>query len=186
MSKPKRKRKKHGQGSWQPAPDQSEAALVELQAKADEISQSEGETPGAVWGAIHQLLLKTNADSGEAASIIASRDIDVLHRMIRKLRGLEVEPVDDKPKKVAAEIPHETLRTAMRAFRKRMKLIRLDHESKLGVGPMSGGKIADFDAILPPNDFPRSVWEALVTEGKLKNAGQGFYMLCDTTKKSWD
>lgn len=186
MSKPKRKRKKHGHGSAPPVLDQAEAAIEELRAKADEISQSEGETPGAVWGAIHQLLIKAHAASSESASIITSRDIDGLHRMIRKLRGLEVETADDKPKKVAAEIPHETLRTAMRAFRKRMKLIRLDHESKLGVGPMSGGKIADFDAILPPNDFPRAVWEALVAEGKLKNAGQGFYMLCDTTKKSWD
>ena len=186
MSKPKRKRKKHGHGSGQPVPDQSEAVLVGLQAKADEISQSQGETPGAVWGAIHQLLLKTDTDSSEAASIIASRDIDGLHRAIRKLRGLEVEPANDKPKKVAAEIPHETLRTALRAFRKRMKLIRLDHESKLGVGPMSSGKKADFDAILPPNDFSRAVWQALVAKGKLKNAGQGFYMLCDTSKKSWD
>ncbi len=187
MSKPKRKRKKHGHGTGQPVPDQAEAALVELQTKADEISQSEGDTPGAVWGAIHKLLLKAHADSHDAATIIASRDIDGLRKTIRKLRGEEeAEPANEKPIKVAVEIPHETLRTAMRAFRKRMKLIRLDHESKLGVGPMSGGKKADFDAILPPNDFPKSVWEALVAEGKLINAGQGFYMLVDTSKKSWD
>ena len=187
MSKPKRKRKKHGHGSAPPVPDQAEAAIVELQAIAKEITKSVGETPGEVWGAIHKLLLKAHADSSEAATIIASRDFDGLQNTIRKLRGEEAdEPSDDKPTKVVAEIPHETLRTAMRAFRKRIKLIRLDHESKLGVGPMSGGKKADFDAILPPNDFSRAVWEALVTEGKLKNAGQGFYMLCDTEKKSWD
>ena len=182
MSKPKRKRKKHGHGSGQPVPSQFEAVLVELQAKVDEISQSQGETPGQAWGAVHKLLLKSHADSSEAAIIIASRDVGGLQRALRKLRGLEDELEDEKPVKAAVEIPSDTLKQAMRAFRKRMKLIRLDHESRLGVGPMSGGKIADFDAIIPPNDFSLAVWEALVAAGRLENAGQGFYMLSESAK----
>lgn len=188
MSKPKRKRKKHGHGPSQPVPDQSEAVLVELQALADEISCSEGDTPGQVWGAIHKLLLKAHSDSSAAAIIISSRDIDGLQQVLRKMHGLEDETDndkdEDKPAKVAVEIPSETLKQAMRAFRKRMKLIRLDHESKLGVGPMSGGKIADFDAIIPPNDYSIAVWEALVAQGRLENAGQGFYMLSESAKST--
>ncbi|MCP3914857.1 MAG: hypothetical protein GY711_04755 [bacterium] len=65
----------------------------------------------------------------------------------------------------------------MRAFRKRLKLTRLDHESKLGVGPMTGGRKASFDAILPPHEFPPEVWRALVAEGKLRDLGAGFFQL---------
>ena len=67
----------------------------------------------------------------------------------------------------------------MHAFRKRLKLTRLDHESKLGVGPMTSGRKADVDAILPPREFAAQVWEALVTDGQLKAAGQGFYALSE-------
>ena len=75
------------------------------------------------------------------------------------------------------DIPHETRKMAMHAIRKRLKLTRLDHESKLGVGPMSSGRKADVDAILPPHEYARQVWEALVAEGQLNAAGQGFYAL---------
>jgi len=71
----------------------------------------------------------------------------------------------------------EELRRAMRAFRKRLKLVRLDRESGLGVGPMTGGKQADVDAIMPPREFPVTVWTALVEAGELRPAGRGFYRL---------
>ena len=95
--------------------------------------------------------------------------------------GLEAEPVEggNTPDKARADIPAETLKKAMRAFRRRIKLIRLDHESRLGVGPMTGGRKADFDAILPPQEFASRVWEKLAETGQLRNAGQGFYMLAE-------
>ena len=71
----------------------------------------------------------------------------------------------------------EVLKRAMKAFRKRLKLTRLDEESKLGVGPLSGGKRSSVVAINPPNQYPSAVWEALVDQGKLKRAGTGFYAL---------
>ncbi|MBT8486737.1 MAG: hypothetical protein HKO59_12935 [Phycisphaerales bacterium] len=67
----------------------------------------------------------------------------------------------------------------MRAFRKRLKLTRLDHESKLGVGPMTGGRDSGIRAIMPPRAFDQTVWDALVREGKLRKAGPGFYELAD-------
>lgn len=75
-------------------------------------------------------------------------------------------------------IPPETLKSALKAFRKRLKLARLDEESKLGVSkPMTGGKKSGIVAITPPNQFPREVWEALVVQGDLKAAGSGMYKL---------
>ena len=69
----------------------------------------------------------------------------------------------------------EELRKAMKAFKKRLKLARLDDESSLGHGPMSSGKTSGIVAITPPNQYPRSVWDALVAVGRLKYSGQGLY-----------
>jgi hypothetical protein len=71
------------------------------------------------------------------------------------------------------------LKLALKAFKKRLKLTRLDAESKIGVGPMSSGANWGIVAIMPPNQYPRSVWDELVRLGKLKNAGQGMYSLVE-------
>ncbi len=73
----------------------------------------------------------------------------------------------------------EELRLAMKAFRKRLKLTKLDDESRIGHGPMSGGGKSGVVAITPPNQFPRDVWEELAEQGKLKRAGRGIYELVD-------
>ncbi len=181
MTKGKRKRKRPGGGSTQVAAS-PEAALAELDARIGDIRASDPADAGPLWGAVHKLLLKAKADPAEVAHIIATRDADALARLVRILRGEELEQasgIEDSAEVEAdySDIAPDLLKEAMRAFRKRIKLIRLDHESKLGVGPMTGGRIADFDAILPPQEFSRRVWEALVAAGKLDRAGQGFYML---------
>ncbi len=73
----------------------------------------------------------------------------------------------------------EELRLAMKAFRKRLKLTKLDDESRIGHGPMSGGGKSGVVAITPPNQFPKDVWEELADQGKLKRAGRGVYELVD-------
>ena len=74
----------------------------------------------------------------------------------------------------------EELRRAMKAFKKRLKLTRLDDESGLGHGPMTGGRSSGVVAIMPPNQYPRAVWDALVERGRLKYAGQGLYQMADS------
>ncbi len=72
----------------------------------------------------------------------------------------------------------ETLKSALKAFRKRLKLTRLDAESKLGAHkPMTGGQKSGIVAIRPPNQFPDEVWQELARQGKLKDTGAGFYQL---------
>ena len=71
----------------------------------------------------------------------------------------------------------EELKAAFKAFKKRLKLTRLDAESNLGGGPLSGGRKSDIVAITPPGDFPQAVWDELVRQGKLKKAGRGTYEL---------
>ena len=74
----------------------------------------------------------------------------------------------------------EVLRKAMKAYKKRLKLTRLDAESGLGRGPLSGGKSSGIVAIMPPNQYPKAVWDELVAHGRLKFAGQGLYQPADS------
>lgn len=74
-------------------------------------------------------------------------------------------------------IPSEELKKAYHAFKKRLKLARLDDESSLGRGAMSSGGKSSIQAIQPPNQYPKAVWDALVRQGKLRYAGQGLYEL---------
>jgi hypothetical protein len=71
----------------------------------------------------------------------------------------------------------DELALALKAFRKRLKLTRLDDESRLGYGPMTGGGKSGVVAIKPPDQFRREVWEELAKQGKLKYTGRGLYEL---------
>ena len=72
----------------------------------------------------------------------------------------------------------EELKKALKAFKKRMKMTRLDDESRLGHSPLTGGG-AKIVAIQPPSGFGREIWEELAGKGFLKNDGGGFYMLVE-------
>ena len=85
----------------------------------------------------------------------------------------EATPSSEPPSK-------EELKRALKAFRKRLKLTRLDDESRLGYGPMTGGGMSGIVAITPPNQYPAAVWEELVKQGRLTNSGGGQYELVQT------
>jgi len=74
----------------------------------------------------------------------------------------------------------EQLKQALKAFRKRLKLTRLDAESNLGGGPLSSGRDSGIVAVAPPQQFPQAVWDELVRLGKLKPAGRGTYELVES------
>ena len=74
----------------------------------------------------------------------------------------------------------EELRRALKAFKKRLKLTRLDDESSLGHGPMTGGHASGIVAVVPPNQYRKAAWEKLVEQGRLEYAGQGLYQLATT------
>ncbi len=69
------------------------------------------------------------------------------------------------------------LKRAMKAFRKRLKLTHLNEESKLGRNPLTSGKKSQVVAIMPPHQYPPEVWQELARQGKVKDAGGGFFEL---------
>ncbi len=73
----------------------------------------------------------------------------------------------------------EQLKQALKAFKKRLKLTRLDDESQLSRRPVTGGKPSGVVAITPPTQFPPAVWEELVRQGKLRKTGHGMYEMVE-------
>jgi hypothetical protein len=71
----------------------------------------------------------------------------------------------------------QELKAALKAFKKRLKLTRLDDQSRIGVGPFSSGRQSAVVAIAPPEQFPQHVWDELVRQGKLKRVSKGQYEL---------
>jgi hypothetical protein len=64
----------------------------------------------------------------------------------------------------------EHLKQALKAFKERLKVTRLDAESSISDGPLSGGRRADIVATTPPSRFVQAVWDELVRQGKLHHA----------------
>ncbi len=86
---------------------------------------------------------------------------------------------DDLPAEPESPLDPAELKRAMKAFRKRLKLTRLNEESKLGRNPLTSGKKSNVVAIMPPHQYPDAIWQELIHRGRLKDAGNGFYELVE-------
>jgi hypothetical protein len=81
------------------------------------------------------------------------------------------------PETTPSPTPDE-LKAALKAFKKRLKLTRLDNESRLSGGPLTG-RASDIVGISPPNQYPTAVWEELARQGKIRKLGGGLYGLAE-------
>lgn len=99
----------------------------------------------------------------------------------REPQPSDAEPAPEAPTAPGAPTPDE-LRSALKAFKKRLKLARLDDESRLGKRALTSGGKSSIVAIQPPRQYPRMVWDELVKQGRLKYAGQGLYELVNPSE----
>ena len=74
-------------------------------------------------------------------------------------------------------LTRDTIKRAMKAFRKRIKLMRLDDESRIGQNPLSKGEKSTIMGVRPPEQYPPEIWDELVELGKLRKAEDGVYEL---------
>lgn len=93
----------------------------------------------------------------------------------KRLRNLAKSFPDDSPE--AKE--RLMFRDAMRAFRKRLRLYRLDDESRLGGAALTEGKASSISAIMPPDSYPQEVWDKLVEQGQLRITKEGAYEIVE-------
>ena len=80
-----------------------------------------------------------------------------------------------------SEPTKEQVKGAFKAFKKRLKLTRLDAESQITRNPLSTGRGHGIVAIEPPAEFPQACWDELVKQNKLKKAGRGMYELVENS-----
>lgn len=147
-------------------------AIQKLRQLCNDITDSnDGLAIVDAWAVVARLLPRATSDPAEAQRIIKEQDGPALSRMIDAIEN----PQKAAPATAPADATHQEMKDAMHAFRKRLKLARLNDESKLGGRLMTGGKKSEIDAVEAPRDFPPRVWKALVRAGKLRDTGQGFY-----------
>jgi hypothetical protein len=122
------------------------------------------------WKQVFRLLQRTDLPKGRVTGVVGMRDVAGLAEIIDRLRS----PSACGGEK---EVDPDVMKKAFDAFRKRLKLTVLDEESTLGRSPLTKGSGSTVAAIVPPNEWPDEVWQALVREGKLKDIGHGLYGL---------
>jgi hypothetical protein len=126
------------------------------------------------WKQVYNLLQKTDLPSVRVTHVVGMRDVAGLTELIDQLRApaaAVAPPQADAP-------DAETCRRAMRAFRKRLALTRLDDESQISShSSLSKGADSRVAAIIPPREWPESVWQELGRQGRLRYIGDGFYEL---------
>lgn len=73
----------------------------------------------------------------------------------------------------------ETVKRAIKAFRRRLKLTREEDENRLGHNAMTSGRTSAIVGIKPPEQYPPEVWQEIADLGRLKKHSDGVYELVD-------
>lgn len=162
------------------------ALVREIDAALSRIAESDPSAAGPLWGAMHKLLLRAKVDPHALMRVIGARDLAELRRTVARAKGEPVEqhvspPAEPTPAGAAdaPAIDPAVLQEALRLFRKRLRLMQLDADSRLGHGPTSGTGQHRIEALAPPRDYPIAVWEALVRAGKLRREGDGMLSIAE-------
>lgn len=158
----------------------------------------------SLWQSAHTALKSTPADQMKVGTVIAQRDLKGLAALVEQMsKGTFAAdrkapepvaptppappampappgaPVAAAPALAGAPPSHDQLKGALSAFKKRLKALRLDEESKISNRALTSGKKSAIVAIQPPNQYPKAVWDALVADKKMKYAGSGLYELIE-------
>jgi len=120
------------------------------------------------WRAAAQAIESVRPTEPDLARIVDSRELPALDALVSAwATGATLLPEEDRA----------TLKSAVKAFKKSLKLTRLDDESGIGGGAMSSGRKSGIVGIVPPARFAPEVWAELVRQGKLHDGGHGIFEL---------
>jgi hypothetical protein len=128
-----------------------------------------GAAPEKAWAeASRALAAAKEEDDVELYVAVEERDLDALRAIVRQWASGE---------RPLVEHDREVLKRALKAFRKRLKLVQLDSESSVGRGPMSAGRHSGIVGVRPPDQYPQEVWDELVRQKRLVASPGGVYEL---------
>jgi hypothetical protein len=122
----------------------------------------------APWSRAREVLGAARETEKELAAVIDAKDAAALRAIVAEWSS---------GKRVLPEQDREVLKRALKAFRKSLKVTRLDAESSIAGGPMSSGRHSGIVGMTPPARYPREVWDELVRQGRLRGGKQGIYEL---------
>jgi len=107
-------------------------------------------------------------DDIELFVALDERDLDALRTIVQEWAS---------GKRNLTKHDREVLKRALKAFRKRLKIVQLDSESSVGGGPTSSGKQSSIVGVRAPDQYPQEVWDVLVRQKRLVDGGGGMYEL---------
>jgi len=135
----------------------------EVAAALDEAGSEEG------WQRLEGLLEEAGADEIEEIALpVLDRSLEEVHAL---LDAWEAGTVGLAPWDRAV------LKRALKAYRKRLKIMRLDDESSGSRNPLSKGGASSITGVRPPEQYPQEIWDLLIAQGKLRDAGHGLLEL---------
>ncbi|MDZ4773700.1 MAG: hypothetical protein SGI72_11270 [Planctomycetota bacterium] len=125
-------------------------------------------TSAEPWAKARQAIGQAVAKEPDVVAAIETKDAPALRAIILQW---------ESGKRLLPEQDRETLKRAIKAFRKSMKVTRLDAESSINANAMTSGRASSIVGIVPPPRYPREVWDELVRQGRLRGGRQGIYEL---------
>ena len=170
----------------------AQVALMRLKVDANRVAQITGkrdvEALAELVKTLGRVIPDASAPAGASASASAKKDIGgVEGRAVSVAEQTGGKTIRQLREEKAAQggfdsLDEDNLKRALKAFRKRLKVVRQDDESRLGGRYTSQGRQSKIFALTPPAQYPTAVWEKLVELKRLKPAGQGMYELPDETR----
>lgn len=141
-----------------------------LAAIVEEVSATaDPDAAEALWKGADRLLAEVEAEEeAELALPVWDRDLEAV-RALMAAWASGAAPYSGHDKAL--------LKRAFKAFKKRLKLARLDDESTAGANPLSAGRESSILGVRAPEQYPDEVWAVLVAQGKLTDAGGGIHEL---------
>jgi hypothetical protein len=155
--------------------DSSENWLLCLRMRAlvtdlDALAPDAGDgAAAAIWRQMERSLEKAGAEE----------DADLALPVLECSRS-EVQAVFDGWDNGSVHLPEwdkAVLKRALKAYRKRLKIMRLDDESSGSRNPLSKGEESSILGVRPPEQYPPEIWAFLVAQGKLSDVGGGLLEL---------
>jgi hypothetical protein len=135
----------------------------QIAAAPDEATAEDG------WRTLESLLEEAGADEIEEIALpVLDRSLEDVHAL---LDAWEAGTIG------LAEWDRAVLKRALKAYRKRLKIMRLDDESSGSRDPLSRGDESSITGVRPPEQYAQEIWDLLIAQGKLRDVGHGLLEL---------